>query len=193
MKGPVLINFSGKRALVVGAGKIGARRAQTLAGYGCFVTCIAPEPLSECLGALKVKWLKGNYEHRFLEGMDLVVAATNCYATNGQILLDCRKRRIWCNAVDHPDESDFIFPSVVQRGDLTLSVCTDGASPFLGTQIKKELEEKYDESYIERTALLKKLRQGTLVLEITEKEKRERLREMAQWSLDKLREEVEKV
>ncbi|HAZ06345.1 MAG TPA: siroheme synthase, partial [Acetobacterium sp.] len=48
--------------------------------------------------------------------------------------------------------------SVIRRGDLTLSVCTEGASPFLTKQIVAELAEHYDDSYTEKTALLRLLR-----------------------------------
>ncbi|MEF9919074.1 MAG: bifunctional precorrin-2 dehydrogenase/sirohydrochlorin ferrochelatase [Eubacterium sp.] len=193
MKGPVLLNFTQKKALVIGAGKVGLRRAETLAGYGCFVTCIS---LDEFLGEpknLPIKMIFGSYDNHLLKDVDLVVAATNDTAVNAEILRDCKQQKIWCNAVDDPDHSDFIFPSVVKRGDLTLSVCTDGASPFLATQIKNELAEKYDESYNKRLRYLKILRKKILELALPEKEKRFRLQEMTNWTLDKLQEEVEKI
>lgn len=128
-----------------------------------------------------------------LDGMDLVVAATDQRELNDQILENCKIRGIWCNVTDDPEHSDFIFPSVVRRGDLTISVCTDGASPTLTTQIKKELEEKYDESYAERLRLLKQLRRHLLKTDASSEEKKRQLRELTALTIEELQREVEKI
>lgn len=194
MKGPILLNFDGKQALVIGGGTVGLRRAKTLAGYGCFVTCVdenmeIPEP-----PVAGVRYIKAYCQvDTALDGMDIVVAATDRRELNARILEHCKMRGIWCNVVDDPDHSDFIFPSVVRRGDLTLSICTDGASPFLSTQIKKELDKKYDESYTERVALLKKLRRYVLDKGLEPDEKRAQLKRYAELTLKELRKEVEKI
>ena len=78
------------------------------------------------------------------------MAATDNRELNQQIKRDCAALKIWCNRVDDPEDSDFIFPSVIRRGDLTLSVCTEGASPFLTKRIVDELADRYDDSYTEK-------------------------------------------
>lgn len=194
MKGPILLNFTGKKALVIGGGKVGMRRAETLAGYGCSVTCVdknmeVPENPVE-----NIRYVKAYCRiETALDGMDIVVAATDQRDLNARILENCKIRGIWCNVSDDPEHSDFIFPSVVKRGDLTIAVCTDGASPTLTTQIKKELEEKYDESYAERLSLLKQLRQHVLKTVTEPAEKKERLRQMTALTIEELQREVEKI
>lgn len=194
MKAPILLNFEGKQALVIGGGKVGLRRAETLARYGCSVTCVdnnmeVPEP-----PVPGVRYVKAFCQvDTALDGMDIVVAATDRREVNERILENCKLRGIWCNVADDPERSDFIFPSVVRRGDLTLSVCTDGASPFLTTQIKKELAQRYDESYTERVALLKKLRRHVLAKGLPPDEKRVQLKLYTELTIEELRKEVEKI
>lgn len=194
MKGPILLNFSGKQALVIGGGKVGLRRAETLAGYGCFVTCVDKnaEILKKSIAGIRTV-RADDLDDTLFEGMDLVVAATDNREFNARILKSCQERGIWCNIADDPEHSDFIFPSVVRRGDLTISICTDGASPTLTTQIKKELEERYDESYTERLALLKELRQHVLEQPLTAEEKRSRLRLLTELTIEELHRELEKI
>ena len=194
MKRPVLLNFTGKKARVIGGGKVGMRRAETLAGYGCFVTCVDKNMKVPEKPAENIRYVKAYCRiETALDGMDLVVAATDQRELNDQILENCKIRGIWCNVTDDPEHSDFIFPSVVRRGDLTISVCTDGASPTLTTQIKKELEEKYDESYAERLRLLKQLRRHLLKTESSSEEKKRQLRELTALTIEELQRVVEKI
>ncbi|WP_195268246.1 bifunctional precorrin-2 dehydrogenase/sirohydrochlorin ferrochelatase [Eubacterium sp. 1001713B170207_170306_E7] len=194
MRGPVLLNFTGKKALVIGSGKVGMRRAETLAGYGCFVTCVDKNMEIPEHPAENIRYVKAYCRiETALDGMDLVVAATDQRDLNAQILENCKLRGIWCNVADDPERSDFIFPSVVRRGDLTIAVCTDGASPTLTTQIKKELEEKYDESYAERLRLLKQLRRHILKTAPSAAAKKRQLKELAELTIEELQREVEKI
>jgi precorrin-2 dehydrogenase/sirohydrochlorin ferrochelatase len=59
----------------------------------------------------------------------------------------CRKKGILVNVAAPPEESSFIVPSVVERGDLVIAVSTSGASPALSRSIRQELEKKYGPEY----------------------------------------------
>jgi len=95
--------------------------------------------------------------------------------------------------VDDPEDSDFIFPSVLRRGDLTVSVCTEGASPFLTKSIVEELTDRYDQSYVEKTALLRLLRRAVLAGNATPSEKTEKLKELSQCSNEELKDSLERL
>ena len=190
MKGALYLEFSGKKALVVGSGKVGLRRAETLAGYGCSVRCLSPENISDSHEG--VSFYQGIYEAEYLDEMDLAVAATNDRTVNQKILSDCRRRNILCNVADDPDHSDFIFPAVLSRGDLDIAVTTKGASPMLTKQILRELSELYGEEFAERTRLLKILRQKILENGEDPEIKRKRLRAFKNMTIEELKIEVEK-
>jgi len=164
MMTPLLFNLENKKVLVVGGGKVATRRIATLFENGARIICVSLE-FSHNLKKTQDEGLtliEDSYKRDQLDNIDLVVAATNSEAINAQIKKDCKLLGIWCNRVDSPEESDFIFPSVIRRGDLTLSVCTEGASPSLTKAIVDDLSQRYDESYIERTALLRECRKRIL-------------------------------
>lgn len=191
MKAPILLNFDSKEVLIVGFGKVGRRRAETLLSYGCRITvldCAQPEAVPE-----GIVFHQAAYSTVWLEEKALVIAATDDKGLNQKIGRECRQRRILCNIVSDPDHSDFIFPSVVIRGDLTLSVCTNGASPALTKMIKSELETRYDASYAEKTALLKTLREATLKSDLHHSAKQAYLKKISKMRADELRGEVEKL
>lgn len=190
MMTPLLFNLKNKRVLVVGGGKVATRRIVTLFKNGARVVCVSPE-FSHCLVKTQdegLKLVKDTYNCDQLEGIDLVVAATNSEAINAQVKKDCKGLGIWCNRVDSPDDSDFIFPSVIRRGDLTLSVCTEGASPFLTKAIVEDLSRRYDESYIERTALLRECRKRIL----EKGDNSQNLKDLAHCSIEELKEQLKK-
>lgn len=195
MMTPLLFNLSKKKILVVGGGIVAARRVCTLLENGAQVVCVSPE-FSEGLVTIdhiQLTLLQDDYEIKQLKNIDLVVAATNSQAINQQIKADCGTLKIWCNRVDAPEDSDFIFPSVIRRGDLTLSVCTEGASPSLTKNIIAELSHQFDESYTERTQLLRILREKLRESHPSKEEKAQQLKELSFCSVETLREKVVKM
>ncbi|MGL4282782.1 MAG: precorrin-2 dehydrogenase/sirohydrochlorin ferrochelatase family protein [Eubacterium aggregans] len=187
---PLLFTTKERKALVVGGGRVGCRRARTLAESGCILTLVTADLPVEAVAGTTL--CLANYGQEHLEGMALVVAATDDARVNAKIVADCKARGILVNCVENPEVSDFIFPSVVRRGDLTLSVCTEGASPTLIKAIVSELRVRYDESYGPRLTYLKKLRQRTLALSLNTDEKQARLKDQAAKSVEELQKEWEK-
>ncbi len=189
MKGPILLNMTGRKALVVGCGRVGCRRAKILVEYGCDVMMTdRDEGVDIPEGAVFVK--ESKIMGRMSE-MDIVVAATDDKVINAMVLNHCQAYRVLCNSVDDPEGSDYIFPAVVRRGDLTLAVCTEGASPSLTKKIAAELSEAYGQSYEKRTALLRKLRERTLAEGLPEAERLKILRAQADMTAEELEKEWE--
>ncbi|MBC3795950.1 precorrin-2 dehydrogenase/sirohydrochlorin ferrochelatase family protein [Acetobacterium tundrae] len=195
MMTPLLFNLNNKMVLVVGGGQVALRRIRTLLANGAQVVCVSPA-ISENLCNIKearLTLIHENYGKEQLTNIDLVIAATNSRALNRQIKTDCQSQKIWCNRVDDPDDSDFIFPSVIRRGDLTLSVCTEGASPFLTKKIVADLAAEYDESYVERTALLRVLRKKNLAGTASKQENTEKLKALSLCSVAELRKKLAEI
>jgi siroheme synthase-like protein len=132
---PLAIDLRDKDVLVVGAGRIGAGKAQLLVDAGASVTVIARKvlvPLPDGVRRLE----RREFRSGDLRGYALVVSATGDGPTNDRIVAEARDQRIWVNVVDDPARSDFYFTAVHRAGDVVVSVSTSGASPALAQEIR---------------------------------------------------------
>src|SRR5205809_93763 len=66
---------------------------------------------------------------------------------NAEVASEGRRGGVWVNAADDPDHCDFILPSVLRRGALTVTVSTGGTSPALARAIREELETYFTDDY----------------------------------------------
>lgn len=72
-------------------------------------------------------------------------AAEKVQEENRRIAGWCRERGIPVNVVDDQEYCDFIFPSLITRGSLSVGICTNGASPSVGVLLKRKIEEQIPE------------------------------------------------
>jgi precorrin-2 dehydrogenase len=140
---PVVLCLRDRRVLVVGGGKVGARKAAGLVEAGAHVVVVSPrfEPaFARLVDAAAVTLIERRYTVEDLAGMTLVVAATDDRAVNAEVSADARRAGVLVSVVDNPRESDFIVPAVVRRGDLLLAISTGGGSPALAGHLRRELD-----------------------------------------------------
>jgi len=130
---PIFLELKAKDCLVVGGGKVGTRKAVTLEKCGANVKVISDRFSSgfDDLKQTNICFEKKEYEKRDVNGMFLVFAATDNVDLNQQIKDDASMLNILCNVADAPQNSDFLLPSIVDRGDLILAVSTSGSSPAM--------------------------------------------------------------
>ncbi len=132
---PLAFDLRGKAVLVVGAGRIGAGKAQLLVDAGSHVTVIAREVLfAPPAGITSLE--RRAYRSGDLRGYALVVSATGDAPTNDRIVAEARHAGVWLNVVDDPARSDFYFTAVHRAGDVIVSVSTSGASPALAQELR---------------------------------------------------------
>ena len=147
---PVFLDIRDKKCVIVGGGEVAARKAERLLDCGAKVFVISPK-LSPALAALKEKkiinHIAAQYSGDLINGAALVIGATDDEKTNAAISLDARRQGIPVNIVDDPQKCDFILPSLVQRGDLAITIGTGGKSPALARHLREELEAQYGKEY----------------------------------------------
>jgi hydroxymethylbilane synthase len=126
---PLGIDVSGLRCLVVGGGRIGTRKALTLARAGALVTVLSPAISPRLQGAVsrsEINWVCGEYGAQCLPGNVLIVAATDKPQLNLAIREDCEARSQLCCVVSPGRSSRVIFPAVHRGAGLTVAVHSDG-------------------------------------------------------------------
>lgn len=171
---PAFLNLSDKKVVVAGGGKIAERKVLALLHAGASVTVISPSLTRQLRKEKEMKriaHISRRYRRGDLKGSFLVIAATDSAEVNSLVAKDAPSL---VNVVDVPAECNFIVPSVIKRGPLTVAVSTGGISPALSRSIRKELEEIYGRDFAAYLAALKKIRAAVL-RRIPDKKSRERL------------------
>jgi siroheme synthase-like protein len=139
---PATLLVAGRRCVVVGAGRIAARKAAALLDAGADVHVVAPE-VGEQVCAWRdegrVTVAARPFEASDLDGAWLATAATDDPAVNRAVFEAGEARRVWVNAADDPANCSFILMSIVRRGDVVVTVGTGGRSPALGLYLKDHL------------------------------------------------------
>jgi precorrin-2 dehydrogenase/sirohydrochlorin ferrochelatase len=147
---PLLLKLAGRPCLLVGAGRVGEGKLQSLLQAGARVTVAAPKATASVQRLARsgeITWCKRKFTARDLEGMVLVVAATSSRQANAAVCQEARRRGVLCNAVDDPRNCDFYYPAVVRRGNLQIAISTAGSSPELAARLRKELEACFGPEY----------------------------------------------
>ncbi len=162
---PIFLDIKNKNCLVAGGGNVGVRKAVTLEKCGANVTVISSRFSSKIdnLKTTSIIFKTKEYEKKDVKGMFFVFAATDNAGLNQEIKDDAAKLDILCNIADSPDESDFILPSIVNRGDLILAISTSGSSPAMAKKIRQELEDSFGPEYALFLTLMGNIRKELLL------------------------------
>ena len=162
---PVNLNIDGRRCLVVGGGAVGTRKAVSLLDCGAQVVVVSPKisgRLVDLAREGKIRVERRPYQSSDLNEIFLVIGATDDESLNRRIHRNAEKRGLLCNIADRPEICNFILPSIVRRGALTISISTSGSSPALAKKLRKELEHQFGQEYNVLLQLLRSIRQRLL-------------------------------
>lgn len=165
---PINIEIQGRNCLVVGGGEVGVRKVDVLLKYGASVKVVSRDldsALEKLVDDGRVEYLGEEFSDEHLEGVALVFAATDDAFLNKKVSLGASDRNIPVNVADQPELCSFIVPASIRRGDLTISISTNGRSPALSAAIRAELEKEFGPEYGEFLRLMgivreKKLSEG---------------------------------
>ncbi len=170
---PIFLQLQGETALVVGGGSVARRKVETLLEYGASVKIVSRAlcpKLERLVEKQEIRFLGEEFRETFLEGIFLVIAATDEKELNHKISRAARARGLLINAVDQPADCNFIVPSIVNRGNLQIAISTSGKSPAMAKQIRKDLEGCYGVEYESFLALMGRIREELLPMGFSQKE-----------------------
>ncbi|WHE08315.1 bifunctional precorrin-2 dehydrogenase/sirohydrochlorin ferrochelatase [Thermoanaerobacterium thermosaccharolyticum] len=147
---PIMLNIKNKKCLVIGGGNVAYRKILSLLEFGGTVTAIAPKFIKDIWELSKnnrIELIDRKYQKNDVQNYNLVIVATNDKMLNKEISKECIENNIPVNVVDDKKLSTFITPSVIRRGDLTISISTNGKSPLLSRRIREMLENVIVEEF----------------------------------------------
>ncbi len=152
------LKLRNRRCLVVGGGEVGLEKVEGLLACDGDVTVLAPEiepQLEQLAREGSIAWERREYAGaEDLDGVFIVIAATDDTDTNIRIYDDAEQRAMLVNVVDVPPLCNFILPAIVRTGPLAIAISTAGASPALAKRMKRQIAEEYGEPYARLAVML---------------------------------------
>jgi precorrin-2 dehydrogenase/sirohydrochlorin ferrochelatase len=154
---PVNLVVAGRPCLVVGGGRVAARKAAGLLACGADVHVVAAEVGPE-MRALDLPTEERPYRRGEVAGYRLVIAATNDAKTNRAVFEDGETAGVWVNSADDPASCSFTLPSVLRRGPVMVAVSTGGRSPALASWLRDRIGGEIGPEYEVLAGLLAEAR-----------------------------------
>ena len=147
---PVNLVVDGRRCVVVGAGRIAARKIEALLAAGACVHVVAPD-----VGDEVRRWAAEDrltvdvrgFEPADLDGAWLATTATGVPSVDHAVFAAGEERGVWVNSADDPANCSFTLMSVIRRGDLVVTIGTGGRSPALAAWLRRRLADELGPEY----------------------------------------------
>jgi siroheme synthase-like protein len=139
---PVFLDLKGQPCLVIGRGHLADEKAASLHEAGA--TVIRSEQFNEEVARASF----------------LLIAVTRDRDLGQRIAQFARQYRILANVLDQTENCNFIFPAVMQQGDLAIAVSSGGKSPLLAVSIRDELKKCYGPEYATLLEILGEIRRS---------------------------------
>lgn len=158
---PLFHKLKDRLVLVVGGGEVALRKARLLSDAGARLRVVTPEvrdELREMVEQGTGELLLRGYQPGDLQGVCLVIAATDDEPLNARISEDCKGLGIPVNVVDAPALCSVIFPAIVDRSPLIVAVTSGGDAPVLARLIRAKIETWIPATYGQLAGLAKKFR-----------------------------------
>ena len=159
---PMLVDLGGKRCVVIGGGAVAERKVRRLLECGAEVQVVSPavtDQLAGLAGAGRIGLQQRPVLPLDLTGAFLVFVATNDPGVNRAVAEAAHGQNSLVNVADDPAACSFHVPSVLQRGDLTLTISTRGGSPALARKLRQRLEATIGPEFEAFLAALRTLRE----------------------------------
>lgn len=180
---PINLKLSGRHVFIIGGGRVAQRRVDTLLKAEARITVISPaltDRLAQDAAAGKFRHISDFYRpgginalaEEYGEWPRLVIIATPEESANRLAAEEAHSKNILVNMAAPPmEESDFIVPSHIQRGQLLITIATGGLSPAFSRFVRLQLEKSGLEEFADFLRRLSPLRHR--VRDEIEPEKRE--------------------
>lgn len=140
---PLFINLKKRLVLVIGGGCVAFRKINLLHKTGAIIKIIAPVLCSELekkLSENRIIWMSKIFHPTMLNGVLLVIVATNDFSLNNIVFIHAEKKNILINTVDNQSKCSFIFPAIIDRSPIIIGISSCGTAPVLARILREKLE-----------------------------------------------------
>ncbi|WP_417541438.1 siroheme synthase CysG [Methylophaga thalassica] len=160
---PIFLDLKQQDCLVVGGGSVATRKVKLLLKAQAEVSVVSPE-ISDALGTLvkqgQLRWVQSIFKAEHITDQRLIIAATDNEQVNHLVHDVAKQKHILTNLTDNPDDSDFIFASVLDRSPIIVAVSSGGESPVLARNLRARLETLIPPAYSKLGELMGKYRES---------------------------------
>lgn len=159
---PVYIQLREQPCVVIGGGKIAEGKVDGLLAAEANVSIISPDltsHLHDLVNQKQVAHFARAYQPGDLTGAFMVICATDQAEINHQVWQEATSNHQLVNVVDDTPRCNFIAPSILRKGDLTIAISTSGKAPALAVRLKERLQREIGPEYERFLELAGELRQ----------------------------------
>jgi precorrin-2 dehydrogenase/sirohydrochlorin ferrochelatase len=160
---PIFFSLENKKVLLVGAGNVASKRLEKLLDFTTNITIISDkisDDILEKVSKNNLDLINRRDQEGDIRGFDIVIVATDNIKLQEDIYFESRKENILYNCVDLQEYCDFIFPSYIKDGDLTIAISTNGSSPAFTKKFKEYLKKIIPNDIAKFLDEMKNLRQS---------------------------------
>src|SRR5215470_5180196 len=142
---PIFVSVERRPPLVTGGGELAAIKTRLLLKRAEIVDVSAGElvaELAELERAGRVNLVAPQPGVDQIRGRPLVIAATGDDTEDARVAAVARALGVPVNVPDKPALCSFVMPAIVDRGEVTVAIGTEGTSPVLAQRLRAWLERE---------------------------------------------------
>ncbi len=137
---PVSLNITNKKILIIGGGKVAAKKIKILEQFTDEITVVANNICKEIKKG-KISYREKRYHNSDLAGYHIIYACTNNEKLNRGIKMDCEEMGKLINVADNPDLSDFVSPAIFKKGKMTVAVGSNAQNVIESIELRNNIKE----------------------------------------------------
>lgn len=149
---PLFINLENKKILVIGGGKIAAKKIRKILEYGADITVVTEDVAEKGLLQLENIKIESNRKiendkseiEKLVKGYFLVIAATDNEELNENVARICDSNGILINNVSSKIRMNAMFGGIVKNDEFQIAVSTGGKNCKRSRAMKSEIQKILD-------------------------------------------------
>lgn len=153
---PIMLQLKDRSCVVVGGGKVAARKVSQLIANEARVIVVSPEVVPSLADRNDLVWVSESYEPGILREYHpvLVFAATDSEYVNEQVAIEARELGALVNLANRGQDSDFNNMAVVEKSPVIVGISTSGSSPVMLKLLQLAIDEAISEEFVTLTGWL---------------------------------------